>query len=318
MPSRLRQSQTIRDLVAETCLNPSNFILPLFVKQGGKIEEIYRSGLSRLPLNYVAKYLKPLWESGLRSVILFGLPEKKDSLGSEAYAKEGIIQKSVKMLKKEFPKLTVITDICLCQYTDHSHCRILDGGKINHEKTLEQLAKIAISHAEAGADIVAPSAMADGQVAAIRTALDREGFRDTLIMSYSVKYASTLYSPFRDVVGSAPVFGDRSSYQMDFRNRREAIFEASLDVEEGADILMVKPALPYLDVVAELKQRFQRPLAVFQVSGEHVMLKLYCEHAKTDEKKVVLETTFSMKRAGADIIISYFTPQLLEWLKESR
>lgn len=318
MPSRLRQSAAIRNLVAETSLNPSNLVLPLFVKKEGKIEEVFKPGLIRFPMDHLADYVRPLWKSGLKSVILFGITSKKDSLGSDAYAKDGVVQESVKILKKEFPTINIITDVCLCEYTNHGHCGIIDDKRINNSKTVECLAKIAVSHAEAGADIVAPSAMADGQVAAIRAMLDSRGFCDTLIMAYSVKYASSLYSPFREVVGSAPAFGDRSSYQMDIRNKKEALLEASLDVKEGADILMVKPALPYLDVAAQIKQRFHRPLALFQVSGEYVMIKLYCEHTKTEEKKVAMETVLSMKRAGADIIISYFTPQLIEWLKADR
>ncbi len=318
MPSRLRRSSAIRNLVAETSLNPSSLVLPLFIKEGGKIDEVFRPGLIRLPLDHLADYVLPLWKAGLKSVILFGITSKKDSLGSEAYAKDGIVQESLKILKREFPALNLITDVCLCEYTDHGHCGIIDNGRLNNKKTVDHLAKIAVSHAEAGADIVAPSAMADGQVATIRAALDSKGFFDTLIMSYSVKYASSLYSPFREVVGSAPSFGDRSSYQMDIRNKKESLLEASLDVKEGADILMVKPALPYLDVAAQIKRRFHRPLAMFQVSGEYVMIKLYCEYTKTEEKKLVLETVLSMKRAGADIILSYFTPQLIEWLKEDQ
>ncbi len=319
MPSRLRQSPAIRNLVAETSLNPSSLVLPLFVKKGGKIEEVFRSGLMRLPIDQVADYVRPIWKNGLNSVIIFGITSKKDDLGSDAYAKDGVVQESLRILKKEFPTLNLITDVCLCEYTSHGHCGIInDNGRINITKTVESLAKVAVSHAEAGADIVAPSAMTDGQVAAIRTMLDSNGFHDTLIMSYTTKYASSLYSPFREVVGSSPAFGDRSSYQMDVRNKKEALLEASLDVKEGADILMVKPALPCLDIAAQIKRRFYRPLALFQVSGEYVMIKLYCEHTKTEEKKVALETVLSMKRAGADIIISYFTPQLIEWLKEDK
>lgn len=292
MPSRLRQSAAVRNLVAETSLSTSNLLLPLFVKKYGEVEEIFNPGLIRLPINQLADYIQPLWKSGLNSVILFGLTSKKDSLGSDAYAKDGVVQEAVKILKSEFPNLNIITDVCLCEYTDHCHCGIIDNKRLNNKKTVEALAKIAVSHAESGADIVAPSAMADEQVAAIRAMLDGNGFHDTLIMSYSAKYASSLYSPFREVVGSALAFGDRSSYQMDIRNKKEALLEAQLDVKEGADILMVKPALPYLDIAVQIKQHFHRPLAMFQVSGEYVMTKLYCEYTKTDEKNVVMETVF--------------------------
>jgi len=315
-PLRLRRSRVIRDMVAETSVAPANLVFPFFVKRGGAAEDVLSPGIRRIPLPSLADTVGSLYEKGLRSVILFGIPDRKDVLGSEAYARDGVVQESVRALKAHFPDLIVATDVCLCQYTDHGHCRIIRGQRYDEAGTLEALSRIAVSHAEAGADVVAPSAMADNQVAAVRGALDREGFTETLIMSYSVKYASALYAPFREAAGSAPGFGDRSAYQMDFRNRREALAEASLDVEQGADIVMVKPALHYLDVVSEVKRHINRPVAAFHVSGEYAMAKLYARYAGLDERRVALEAIFSIRRAGADIIISYFTPQLLDWLKE--
>lgn len=316
-PLRLRNKAAIRDMVAETSIDPTNLIYPLFVKDGGSVEERF-PGLVRLPLSSLVEIIAPLYSKGLRSVILFGIPDKKDAQGSAAFHPDGVVQRAIGLLKSRFPDLIVMTDVCLCQYTEHGHCGILtkDGSCFDEEATLATLAKIAVSHAEAGADVVAPSAMADNQVAAIRSALDENGHTKTLIMSYSAKYASSLYAPFRELANSAPLHGDRTSYQMDPRNRREALTEVALDIEQGADIVMVKPAMPYLDVISAVRARFDTPLAAFQVSGEYLMLKLYANQTRTEERRVVLEAALSIKRAGATILITYFTPQLLDWLKE--
>ena len=317
-PSRLRTTPTLRDLVAETNIRKSGLIFPFFVKDAGEVEEPHGKGVARVPLERLIGWLSPIQELGLESVLIFGIPNGKDCAGSEAYSEDGTVQKAVKILRREYPSLNIVTDVCLCQYTDHGHCGILEGNRIDREKTLEALARVAVSHAQAGSDIVAPSAMADGQVAAIRAGLDGAGFVDTAVMSYSTKYASSLYAPFRDAAASAPAFGDRSAHQMDFRNRREGVLEAELDVEEGADILMVKPALPCLDIISDLKAKINRPIAAYQVSGEYVMIKSYCKCTGTDESRLIVETTMAIRRAGADIVISYFTPELLGLFKEGR
>jgi porphobilinogen synthase len=313
LPSRLRAKENLRNMVSETALNRNGLVWPFFVKTEGRPEEVHGKGIARVPLGDVEAFVEPLYELGLRSALLFGVPQRKDGAGSGAF--DGPVQQAAARLKRCFPGLNVITDVCLCHYTDHGHCGIVEEGRINRGKTLEALSKVAVSHAEAGADVVAPSAMADGQVGALRRALDAAGFEETCIMAYSAKYASTLYAPFREAAGSSPAFGDRSAYQMDFRNGREGILEGELDLEEGADILMVKPAMPYLDVIKEFRERFTRPIAAYQVSGEYVMIKEYCRATGTDEAKVALEMLTCIRRAGAKIIMSYFVPEILKTLE---
>ncbi|MEJ5292573.1 MAG: porphobilinogen synthase [Candidatus Methanosuratincola sp.] len=314
--SRLRKSYVLRDLACESDLNPSKFIMPVFVKESGEIERSRWGGMEKVPLKALVSYLEPLADAGIRSVLMFGLPCSKDPSGSSAYAAEGVVQQAIRAAKGSFPEIAVLTDVCLCQYTDHGHCGILEGESISREKTLSALSKIAVSHAEAGADVVAPSAMADGQVASIRAALDASGYDSVAIMSYSAKYCSSLYAPFRDVASSAPSFGDRSAYQMDIRNRREAIAEALEDIREGADIVMVKPAITNLDVIRDLRKRLLCPIAAYQVSGEYAMIKVYSDAAGVSEARVVLEMLRSIRRAGADMIITYFAPQTIAYLRE--
>ncbi|MEM3365702.1 MAG: porphobilinogen synthase [Candidatus Methanomethyliaceae archaeon] len=314
--SRLRRNKAIRDLVSETSLMPDKFVFPIFVKEHGEVEASRWGGMEKIPLSGLLERISNYVESGIRSFLIFGIPSSKDPLGTAAYSKDGVTQRAIRMIKESFSAINILTDVCLCQYTDHGHCGIVEGGKINRSKTLSILSRIAVSHAEAGADIVAPSAMMDGQVLAIREALDEAGFYDLGIMSYSTKYRSYLYSPFRDVASSAPTFGDRSSYQMDFRNRREAVIEAVQDIKEGADIVMVKPAMPYLDIISDLRRILRCPLAAYQVSGEYVMIREYCKSTGTPEREVLMETLIAIKRAGADIIISYFSPEAIGILRE--
>lgn len=313
LPSRLRAKENLRNMVSETALSRNGLVWPFFVKAEGRPEEVHGKGITRVPLGEVEAFVEPLYELGLKSALLFGVPQRKDGAGSGAF--DGPVQSAIARLKRCFPGLNVITDVCLCQYTDHGHCGVVEDGRINRGKTLEALSKVAVSHAEAGADVVAPSAMADGQVGALRRALDAAGFEGTCIMAYSAKYASTLYAPFREAAGSSPAFGDRAAYQMDFRNSREGILEGELDLAEGADILMVKPAMPYLDVIKEFRERFTRPIAAYQVSGEYVMIKEYCRATGTDETKVALEMLTCIRRAGAKIIMSYFVPEILKTLE---
>lgn len=313
---RLRSSNAIRNLVRETRLSPDELIQPFFVIEGNNKKEeissmpgIYRYSIDRL-LAAIDKYGK----AGGRSGILFGIPGKKDLKGTQAYAVNGIVQKAVKAIKKNFPDFLVITDVCLCAFTSHGHCGVVEDGKIDNDKTLPLLAKIAVSHAEAGCDIVAPSDMMDLRVQRIRAELDKNGLADTAILSYSAKYASAFYGPFRNAVSSTPKFGDRKTYQMDFANRREALREGWKDIEEGADILMVKPALAYLDVIAALRNYTTFPIAAFSVSGEYSMFKAASANGWLNEKDVVLESLTSIKRAGADIIITYYAEEALKWL----
>lgn len=316
--SRLRANPALRELVAETGVKAPALVFPFFVKGSGRLEEPYGKGVARVPLGEVEGWISPLARKGLRAVLLFGVPDGKDEAGHEVYSDGGVVQRAVRAMKSKFPSIAVITDVCMCQYTTHGHCGIVAGERIDRERTCEALAKVAVSHAKAGADMVAPSAMADGQVAAIRGGLDKAGFEDVALMSYSAKYASSLYAPFREAANSAPAFGDRSAYQMDFRNRREALHEAEVDVEEGADVIMIKPALPYLDVISDLKAKLRRPVAAYQVSGEYVMIKAYCERTKTDEERLIAETVTAIRRAGADVVISYFVPELLELIGKGR
>lgn len=313
---RLRRTPEIRQMVRETQLQPSDFVYPLFVVSGQGV----RKEISALPGQYhwsvdqVVGEARSAFELGVRSVILFGLPDHKDPQGSQAWHPEAPVQQAVQALKREIPQLVVMTDVCLCQYTDHGHCGPLDGQNIDNDQALELLARTALSHAQAGADIVAPSDMMDGRVQAIRHILDANNFQEVSILSYAVKYASSYYGPFRAAVSSAPSFGDRRSYQMDPANRREAIREALSDLQEGADMLMVKPALAYLDIVRELRDRVEVPLAAYNVSGEYAMIKAAAEKGWLDEKLVVLETLTSMRRAGVDLILTYHAKDASRWL----
>lgn len=315
-PRRNRLTPQIRDLVSEYSIKLCDLIYPMFVTEGKSEEIASMPGIMRYSLKDFEKALKEVYDTGLRSVLLFGIPEKKDELGSGAYCSHGIVQRAVKLAKSLFPDMIVITDVCLCEYTSHGHCGVIENGYVDNDKTLELIAKTALSCAEAGADMVAPSDMMDGHIAAIRSELDKHGFINTIIMAYSVKYASAFYGPFRDAAGSAPAFGDRKTYQMDYRNKREAVIETEIDVEEGADIIMVKPAIAYLDIINDMRSRFHNPLAAYQVSGEYAMIKTAAAAGCIDEKSVVIETITAIKRAGADMIITYFAPQIAEWLNE--
>ncbi len=306
-PRRMRRNAQLRSLIRETRLSPEQLIYPIFVKPGKGIREAIPSmpGVDRLSVDQLGAEAKELLGLGIQHVILFGLPEKKDAGGSGAHAKTGIIQTAIKELKNKAPQLMVSTDVCMCEYTDHGHCGILEGGHVNNDATLEILAKIALSHAQAGADIVAPSDMMDGRVAEIRAALDENNFDMVPIMSYAVKYASAFYGPFRDAAECAPQEGDRQGYQMDPANSREAMREATLDVDEGADILMVKPAVAYLDIIRSLRDEFDLPIAAYHVSGEYAMIKAAAANGWIDGERVMHETLLSITRAGADIVITY-------------
>ena len=306
-PRRLRESPLIRRMVRETRLGVDNFILPLFAVHGRSVREPIASmpGVARLSLDELAKEAKDAASMGIPAILLFGVPATKDPRGSEAYAEDGIIQQAVRAVKDTVSDLLVMTDVCLCEYTSHGHCGVVERGQVKNDPTLELLARTALSHAEAGADLVAPSDMMDGRVAAIREALDEEGFVEIPIMAYSAKYASAFYGPFREAAGSAPQFGDRRSYQMDPANGDEALREVGLDLEEGADIVMVKPALPYLDIIWRVKQEFGGPVAAYNVSGEYAMLKAAGRLGWIDEERVLMESLTSIKRAGADLILTY-------------
>jgi porphobilinogen synthase len=316
-PRRLRSSESIRNLVSETLLDAGHLVLPLFVseKETGPIESM--PGVERHSVEDAVSKVEEAVELGVNAFLLFGVPQLKDELGSQAYHREGIVQRALRRLSEAFgDKVVLIADTCLCEYTSHGHCGVIIDGGVNNDSTLELLARTAVSQAEAGATVVAPSAMMDGQVGAIRSALDEAGFERTLIMSYSAKYASAYYGPFRVAAESKPQFGDRRSYQMDPRNGREALREVGFDVEEGADIVMVKPALPYLDIIARVKTRFPLPLAAYQVSGEYLMIKSAAASGYLDEKLAVLESVYAIRRAGADIVITYFAEDIAKWLNE--
>ena len=318
-PRRMRRNETFRAMIRETSLSPDQMIYPLFVIPGkGKREKISSMpGVDRITVDQLGKEAKDCLDVGIRSVILFGLPEKKDPMGSGAHAKNGIVQRAIRELKNTAPDITVITDVCLCEYTDHGHCGCLVGNDVDNDATLELLARTALSHARAGADMVAPSDMMDGRVAEIRSALDENDFHMVPIMSYSVKYASAFYGPFRDAADCAPQFGDRRSHQMDPANSREALREATLDVDEGADILMVKPAVAYLDIISRLRDEFDLPIAAYHVSGEYALIKAAAEKGWIDEKRVMAETLLSIRRAGADMIITYFAKDMARLLRNS-
>jgi porphobilinogen synthase len=315
-PRRLRKNDAIRRLVRETELHPSSFVYPLFVSETAENPDPIESmpGIFRYPIGDIAREADRVFKLGIPGIILFGTPSKKDATGSASLKKDGVIQRAVGEIKSLNAEILVITDVCLCEYTDHGHCGIIKNGDVDNDATLEVLSKQAVSHARAGADMVAPSDMMDGRVGAIRSALDGNGFKDTSIMAYSVKYCSAFYGPFREAVDSAPKFGDRRSYQMDPANAREAMKEIELDIEEGADIVMVKPALPYLDIISKAKENFDVPVAAYNVGGEYTMVKLMAEKGFADERQLVLEILTSIKRAGADIIITYHAPDAAKWL----
>jgi len=318
-PRRLRSNPTIRRMIRETAVSPSDFIYPLFVKPGTGLKDEIKSmpGQYQLSLDMLPAEIDELKALGIPAVILFGLPSAKDEVGSEAYDEHGIVQEAIRTIKAHDPEFYVITDVCMCEFTSHGHCGIIDAaGAVINDVTLELLAKEAVSHAEAGADMVAPSDMMDGRVAAIRAALDAEGFSEIPIMAYSVKYASGYYGPFRDAADSAPTFGDRNAYQMDPANAEEGLREAALDVDEGADIIMVKPALAYMDMIWRVKNEFGYPTAAYNVSGEYAMVKAAAANGWIDEKRVVLETMIGFKRAGADLILTYHAKDAARWLAE--
>jgi porphobilinogen synthase len=305
---RLRTSETLRTLVQETRLTPDLFVLPLFVCEGEGVRREVPSmpGVFNLSVDEAVREVEVARSEGIRSVLLFGLPDHKDDIGSAAYDPEAPVQSAVRAIKRALPDILVVTDVCLCEYTDHGHCGVVIDGEIANDPSVEQLVRAAVSHAAAGADVVAPSDMMDGRVGAIRKALDDRGFEQTVIMSYAAKYYSAFYGPFRDAAGSAPRFGDRKTHQMDPANSREALREVAQDIEEGADIVMVKPALPYLDVIARVKDTFGYPTAAYHVSGEYSMLKAAVRNGWLDERRAMLESLVAIRRAGADIIITYY------------
>lgn len=317
-PRRLRRTAALRRMVRETTLTADDLIYPLFVTHGHDRQQAISSmpgqfqwSVDRLP--HLAEQIATL---GIPAVILFGLPAHKDAIGSENFAADGVVQQAIRAIKAAVPELVVITDVCMCEYTDHGHCGIVDEhGAVVNDATLEVLSRVVVSHAEAGADMVAPSGMIDGAVAAIRAALDRAGAQQVAIMAYAAKFASSFYGPFREAADSPPRFGDRTQYQMDPANGREALRELALDAAEGADILMVKPALPYLDVLSQARQRFELPLAAYHVSGEYAMIKAAAANGWIDERSVVLESLTAIKRAGANLILTYYAPEVARWLR---
>jgi porphobilinogen synthase len=307
-PRRLRQNEKLRALIRETGLEPQNLIYPLFVGPGKDKAQPISSmpGVAQLSVDRAAKECAEVDALGIPAVILFGIPVEKDAVGSEAYDDHGVVQQAIRAVKEKVPEMLVITDVCLCEYTDHGHCGVVKNGDVDNDSTLELLAKEALSHARAGADIVAPSDMMDGRVGAIRKALDGNGFTQTPIMAYAAKYASGFYGPFREAAESTPQFGDRRSYQMDPANSNEALREVELDIREGADIVMVKPAMAYLDIIYRVKQKFGYPVAAYNVSGEYSMIKAAAQNGWIDEQRIMMEVLFAIRRAGADMILSYF------------
>jgi porphobilinogen synthase len=318
-PRRLRLNENIRRMVRETKLSPDDFIYPLFVCHGKGVKK----EISSMPGNYqqsidnLVKDCEEVKDLGIPAVILFGIPEHKDEVGSEGYSDEGIVQHAIKAIKNKMPDLTVITDVCLCEYTSHGHCGVIKNGTVENDTTLELLAKEALSHAKAGADMVAPSDMMDGRVGAIRETLDEHGYFDVPIMAYAAKYASAFYGPFREAAESTPQFGDRRSYQMDPPNSREAMREVALDIEEGADIVMVKPALAYLDIIYQVKQQFNLPVAAYNVSGEYSIIKAAAKMGWIDGERAMMESLISIKRAGADMILTYFAKEAAKILQKA-
>ena len=315
---RLRRNETVRRMVRETFLRVDDLICPLFVRPGKGVKNPISSmpGQFQFSVDNLIKEAKAIHGLGIPAVLLFGIPKTKDKIGSEAYARDGIVQKAIRSLKDVIPQLIVITDVCLCEYTSHGHCGVVKGNDVNNDATLDLLARMALSHAEAGADMVAPSDMMDGRVGAIRKKLDDQGFTQIPIMSYAAKYASSFYGPFREAAESAPQFGDRKSYQMDPANAREAMREIRLDIEEGADIVMVKPALPYLDIIRRVRMECDLPIAAYSVSGEFAMVKAASQLGWIDEERVMMEILVSIKRAGADFIITYFAKEAARLLRE--
>ncbi len=317
---RLRYNPLVRDMVRETVLAKNDLIYPLFVVPGKKIKNPVKSmpGVFQLSVDELVKECKEVRDLGIPAVILFGIPDHKDEVGSGAYDANGIIQQAIRAIKAEVKDLLIITDVCMCEYTSHGHCGVLNGEEILNDETVSLLAKEAVSHAEAGADMIAPSDMMDGRVAAIRKALDYKGFTKIPIMSYAAKYSSGFYGPFRDAAESTPAFGDRRSHQMDIGNVNEALREVAEDIEEGADIVMVKPAGPYLDVIRKVKDTFGMPTAAYQVSGEYAMIKAAGANGWIDEERVMVEAAFAIKRAGADMFLTYFAKDLAKWIDKTR
>ena len=313
---RFRRTASLRSLLAETRLDVRDFVYPLFVCEGEGVERPLEglSGIAQRSVDRVVAEAADAHALGVRSVLLFGVPDEKDDVGSGAYDDNGIVQTAIRALRAAVPNLVLMTDVCLCEYTTHGHCGVVEGGEIVNDASVELLARTAVSHAEAGAGVVAPSDMMDGRIAAVRGALDGEGFEHVPIVAYAAKYASAFYGPFREVAHSAPAFGDRRSYQMDPANRREALRECALDVEEGADALIIKPALPYLDVIAAARERFDLPIFAYNVSGEYAMLKAAAAHGWMDERQAAVESLTAIKRAGADVVISYWAKELAQWL----
>ena len=318
-PRRLRRTASIREMVRETRLSVKDFISPLFVKHGQGIKDPIPSmpGQFQFSVDTLVKEAQELWSLGVPSIILFGLPDRKDASGTRAWAEDGIVQQAISAVKEQLPQMLVITDVCICEYTDHGHCGVIKDGEVDNDATLELLARQAVSHAVAGADFVAPSDMMDGRVAAIRNALDEEDCQNTGILSYAVKYASGFYGPFREAADSAPQFGDRAGYQMDPSNAREALREAELDMEEGADIIMVKPALAYLDIISRVREISLLPLAAYNVSGEYAMVKAAEMKGWIDGERIMMEMLTSIKRAGADLILTYFAKEAAHLLNTS-
>ncbi|MFR4171708.1 MAG: porphobilinogen synthase [Lachnospiraceae bacterium] len=319
-PRRLRGSEVLRKMVRETRMDKASLIYPMFVKEGsGIIEEIpTMPGQFRYSVDTQGEILSRLQDAGVKNVMFFGIPDHKDEVGSEAYDPEGIVQKALRQARKDFPEMYLITDVCMCEYTSHGHCGVLCGHDVDNDRTLELLAKTALSHVEAGADMVAPSDMMDGRVRAIREMLDANGHYTAPIMSYAVKYASGFYGPFRDAAGSAPSFGDRKSYQMDFHNSREGIKEALMDVEEGADIIMVKPAMAYQDMITRVRDEVNVPVAAYSVSGEYAMVKAGASLGYIEEERIISEMAVGVYRAGADIYLTYFAPEIARLMDEGR
>ena len=317
-PRRLRRTETLRAMVRETTLSPRDFIYPYFVTHGRSVRDEVGSmpGVCQLSVDELVRDVRTLPDLGIPAVLLFGLPASKDPRGREGYAADGIVQQAVRAIKDAVPDLIVVTDVCLCEYTDHGHCGVVEGGEVLNDPTLELLAEMALSHAEAGAEIVAPSDMMDGRVGSIRRALDEHGHQSTAIMAYSAKFASAFYGPFREAADSAPQFGDRRAYQMDPANGREAMREIDLDVGEGADMVMVKPALAYLDLIRRARERVDLPLVAYNVSGEYAMVKAAGRNGWIDERRVTQEILTGIKRAGADLIITYHAKEVSEWLRQ--
>ncbi len=317
-PRRLRKNARLRELVCETSLSPKNFIYPLFVCPGKDRSRPISSmpGVAQLSVDRVVRECEGVNSLGVPAIILFGIPERKDAVGSEAYAENGIVQQAIRAIKEKLPELLIVTDVCLCEYTDHGHCGVIKNGAVDNDRTIELLAREALSHARAGADIIAPSDMMDGRVAAIRRLLDENGFAEIPIMSYAAKYASGFYGPFREAAESTPQFGDRRAYQMAPSNAEEALREVELDIGEGADIVMVKPALAYLDIIYRVKQRFGYPVAAYNVSGEFSMIKAAGQNGWMDEERIMLEVLLSIKRAGADMILTYFAKDVARLLQK--